>query len=296
MVLILSKRLHSIFVLRCFNDCFAAFFLWLAIYLFQRRLWTFGALSYAWGLGIKMSLLLALPAVAILLFQGRGLWGSLRLLWLMLQVQIAIAIPFLTKNSAGYFGRAFELSRQFKYEWTVNWRMLDEDVFLSRGLAATLLAGHLVVLLAFIATRWIKPTGRSLLSMIPPLLRIQSPFTQQEESVISSRITPDFVMDTILSAMVVGLLFARTLHYQFYAYVAWATPYLVWRAFSNAAAVWVLWALQEYAWNVFPSTPPSSIVVVSSLAVAVCAAFLAPADEGRTPKAQVPESETRKTR
>src|SRR5687768_8330583 len=67
-LLVLSKRLHSIFVLRCFNDCFAALFLWLAIFFFQSRLWTLGAIVYSWGLGIKMSLLLTLPSTLIILF------------------------------------------------------------------------------------------------------------------------------------------------------------------------------------------------------------------------------------
>jgi len=299
-LLILSKRLHSVFVLRCFNDCFAAFFLWLAIYFFQRRLWTFGVVAYAWGLGIKMSLLLVLPAVAVILFQGRGLWGSLRLLWLVVQVQIAIAIPFIGKNARGYFGRAFELSRQFKYEWTVNWRMVPEDIFLSRSFALALLAGHVAVLLVFILTRWLRPTGRSLPSLIAPLLRGKSPFTQREELAIAGRLTPEFVTTTILSANVIGLLFARSLHYQFYAYVAWATPYLVWRMQPNAVFVWTFWALQEYAWNVFPSTTYSSTVVVATLFVAVVGAYLAPAAETETRPAEGSavraKVETRKSR
>lgn len=277
-VLILSKRLHSIFVLRCFNDCFAVFFFWLAIHLLQRRYWTFGAAVFSWGLGIKMSLLLSLPALVIILFLGRGLWGSLRLVWLMTQVQIAIAVPFLSKNAMGYLGRAFELSRQFKYEWTVNWRMIPEDIFLSRGFALTLLAGHATVLLAFIVMRYLQPTKRSLTALIPPILRGKSPFTENEETVIASRVTPEYVMMTMLSANVIGFLFARSLHYQFYAYIAWATPYLVWRIKPNAAFVWSFWAVQEWAWNVFPSTTTSSIVVVVTLYVVVAGTYLAAAD------------------
>ncbi|TKA83184.1 hypothetical protein B0A55_00685 [Friedmanniomyces simplex] len=69
-LLILSKRLHSIFMLRLFNDGFAVFFLFLAVLCFQRRLWTAGSLAHSFGLGVKMSLLLALPAVGVVLWQG----------------------------------------------------------------------------------------------------------------------------------------------------------------------------------------------------------------------------------
>lgn len=62
--IILSKRLHSIFVLRCFNDGPATLFLWLGILFIQRRSWAIGAVLYSIGVGIKMSLLLALPAIA----------------------------------------------------------------------------------------------------------------------------------------------------------------------------------------------------------------------------------------
>ncbi len=227
-----------------------------------------------------MSLLLVLPAVAVVLFLGRGFRGSLRLAWLMAQVQIAIAVPFLAGNWRGYLGRAFELSRQFKFEWTVNWRMLGEDVFLSRGFAISLLAGHALVLLIFITTRWLQPADRPLSAMIPALLKGRSPFSQAEELRVSSHVTPDYVMAVILSANVIGLLFARSLHYQFYAYLAWSTPYLLWRAAPHPLLAIPLWLAQEWAWNVFPSTDVSSTVVVNILLVTVVLVYFGTAKEG----------------
>ncbi|KEY68126.1 hypothetical protein S7711_05535 [Stachybotrys chartarum IBT 7711] len=280
-LLILSKRLHSVFLLRCFNDCFATFFLWLSIYFFQRRLWTFGAIAYSWGLGIKMSLLLVLPAIGVVLFLARGLGGSLRLAWLMFQVQLLTAVPFITNNFYGYLGRAFELSRQFKFEWTVNWRMLGEDVFLSRELSSTLLVLHVSLLALFIATRWLQPAGRPLSSLVPAVLQGKFPLTQLEGLQISGRVTPEYIMTTILSANLIGLLFARSLHYQFYAYLAWTTPYLLWRTLPHPVLVFPVWAAQEWAWNVFPSTPVSSAVVVGVLALSTTAAYLGTAGEGQ---------------
>ena len=87
-LLVLSKRLHSIFLLRLFNDCFAVLFLFLAIYCYQRRHWTVGSLAYSLGLGVKMSLLLALPAIAIVLWQGMGRNRALQQAILMGQLQV----------------------------------------------------------------------------------------------------------------------------------------------------------------------------------------------------------------
>lgn len=41
----------------------------------------------------------------------------------------------------------------------------------------------------------------------------------------------------------------------------------------HPAFIYMVWAAQEWAWNVYPSTDVSSIVVVSSLAVQVLAGF-----------------------
>jgi alpha-1,3-mannosyltransferase len=294
-LLIASKRLHSIFVLRCFNDCFAALFLWLAILCFQRKFWTIGVLAYSWGLGTKMSLLLVLPAVAVILFQGRGVSGSLTLVMIMLQHQIAIANPFLKENWKGYLSRAFELSRQFFFKWTVNWRFVGEDMFLSRSFALTLLVLHALVLAAFMHQKWLRPalSRKPLSALVGPILQFSSPFGSRDETLVASAIKPQYVMTTVLSANVIGLLFARSLHYQFYAYLAWATPYLLWRSGAHPIVQYGFWALQEWAWNVFPSTPVSSAVVVGVLAATVALGWVAGGKEpvpGPDPLAQDPQA------
>lgn len=242
-------------------------FLWLAIYSFQCRHWTLGCMAFSWGLGIKMSLLLVLPAVLIILFLGRGLQGTINLTWLMIQIQLAIGVPFFAKNWRGYFGRAFELSRQFKFEWTVNWRMMGEEYFLSRSFALTLLGVHAALLLIFIIARWLQPAEKPLLEMVQAVLRLQSPFTKPEQMRVTERVTPRYVMTTMLTANLIGLLCARSLHYQFYAYLAWATPYLLWYGSPSALFIAPLWCAQEWAWNVFPSTDASSVVVVNVMAI-----------------------------
>jgi alpha-1,3-mannosyltransferase len=76
-------------------------------------------------------------------------------------------------------------------------------------------------------------------------------------------------MTVLLSSLAIGLLCARSLHYQFFAYLAWATPFLLWRAGLHPILIYTAWALQEWAWNVYPSTNASSAVVVLSLALQV---------------------------
>lgn len=292
-ILILSKRLHSIFVLRCFNDCFAVLFLWLAIFFLQRRSWAVGALMYTLGLGVKMSLLLVLPAVGAVLLLGAGFATSLRLAAMMGLVQVLIAVPFLAVNPWGYLGRAFELSRQFFFKWTVNWRFVGEEVFLSRGFSLALLALHAVVLAVFITTRWLKPARKPLSQLAIAILFGRSPFTRQEQGAISRDVTPRFIMTTILSANVVGLLFARSLHYQFYSYLAWSTPFLLWRSGVHPVVQWALWAIQEWAWNVYPSTSVSSGVVVGVLATTVALVWYGAGEEWQ-PRRGAPKDEAAK--
>ncbi|KAI4603019.1 dolichyl-P-Man:Man(5)GlcNAc(2)-PP-dolichol alpha-1,3-mannosyltransferase [Pestalotiopsis sp. 9143b] len=292
-LLIASKRLHSIFVLRCFNDCFAVLFLFAAILAFQRKAWTVGGVLFSWGLGTKMTLLLVLPAIGAVLFQGKGVFGSVKVAAIILQVQIAIGNPFFQANWPGYLTRAFELSRQFFFKWTVNWRFVGEDMFLSREFAATLLVLHVSVLAVFMIRNWLRPalSLRPLKDLIMPALQLYSPFGPRDEALVASAVTPQYVMTTILSANVIGLMFARSLHYQFYAYIAWTTPYLLWRGGAHPVVQYGLWALQEWAWNVFPSTEISSAVVIGVLAATVAFSWAAGTKEPVPVPATAPQTQ-----
>ena len=101
---------------------------------------------------------------------------------------------------------------------------------------------------------------------VKTLFRPLPPLVQQQ---LSLNITPDFVMTTVLSSMMIGLLCARSLHYQFYAYIAWSSPFLLWKSGLHPILIYLVWAAQEWAWNVYPSTNISSMVVVGCLAIQV---------------------------
>lgn len=279
-------------MLRCFNDCFAVLGLFAAIYCYQRKYWHWGSFFYTTGLNVKMSLLLPLPAMGIMFLQALGSGEALTQAMIIVQVsvrepniqsplrmqneeikrmaesmlihlQVAYGYPF-RKRAPSYFARAFELTRQFLYKWTVNWRFVPESTFLSKPFALGLLAAHAALLLWFARTRWIKPARRQPRAFLR-MIRDEP----RDQDQIARRITPDFIMTAMLSAVAIGMLCARSLHYQFYAYLAWTTPFLLWKAGFHPVVQYALWAAQEWAWNVYPSTPLSSATVVGVLATTV---------------------------
>jgi len=172
-----------------------------------------------------------------------------------MKLQVLLALPFLQTNPIGYFSKSFELSRQFLFKWTVNWRFIREETFLSREFSLTLLVLH-VSLLAIFAAIWVKPSGTNMLRFLQNVIR------GRQRTVTLSK---SYILASILSSLVVGLTCARSLHYQFYAYLALATPVLLWFGRVHPVLILSAWAIQEWAWNVFPSTSPSSKAVISAL-------------------------------
>jgi alpha-1,3-mannosyltransferase len=293
--LVLSKRLHSIFLLRLFNDCWATFFLWACIYLLQRREYEAGALVWTLGLGTKMTVLLVAPALAFILTQGAGFFVAFFGGAAALMLQVITAIPFLDPkfgDAKAYFFQAFDFGRQFVYKWTVNWRFISEETFLSRGFMLGLLILHVSLLAIFVHSHWMGPSrSLSVRAFLHKFVYTDKGAVNED---VARRVTPTFVMDTMLASLAIGLLCARSLHYQFYAYLGWATPYLLWRA--GAGPVWVLvnWAIQEYSWLRFPSTEISSMLAVSQLAIQILGLLISShEDRGRVPQRAVQKSSKR---
>ncbi len=102
-----------------------------------------------------MSALLYLPAILLTLFKRTGLFPTLLHLTLLLTTQALLGAPFLHTYPRSYLKYSYELGRVFLYKWTVNWRFVDEETFLSSAWARGLLLGHLGVLVLF-AFRWCR--------------------------------------------------------------------------------------------------------------------------------------------
>jgi len=250
-LLCLSKRVHSIFALRLFNDGVAMFLLYLAILLFIRNRWSLGCLVYSAALSVKMNILLFFPALGILLVKRFGLLRTIPHLLLIAALQLVVAAPFLSFDAHAYVKGAFDFGRQFFYKWTVNWKMLPEDLFLDGTFALCLLAAHGLFLLAFIFFRWTRREGG------PFRVLFSTPGQEIEARGLGAR----HITLMMFSANFVGMAFSRSLHYQFYSWYFHTLPFLLWHSAVPLPLRFFVLMMVEYAWNVFPATPLSSSVL-----------------------------------
>jgi alpha-1,3-mannosyltransferase len=131
-----------------------------------KRQWIATAAAYALALGVKMNALLYLPGIVISIILAAGLEQTIGFVGTVAQIQVSLfcevvekqallAFQF-TQHAKNYVLKAFDFGRAFLWKWTVNWRFVDEKIFLSREFAWCLLLGHALTLSLFIVTRWIK--------------------------------------------------------------------------------------------------------------------------------------------
>ncbi|KAG0099443.1 dolichyl-P-Man:Man(5)GlcNAc(2)-PP-dolichol alpha-1,3-mannosyltransferase [Podila epicladia] len=237
----LSRRLHSIYVLRLFNDPVAMFFMYAATLAFLHKRWTLSSTLFSLAVSIKMNILLFFPAFGFLIWQTQGVVGTIVQLTIMVLIQVLLSLPFTLTYPESYLRKAFEFSRVFEYKWTVNWKFLDEKTFLSTELSKILSEGGIVavVLRGFTATK--------------TALSIHAQYMQ-----------PNHVLTVLFTSNFIGIVFARSLHYQFYAWYSMTLPYLLWQTRLPVVVRVLLFAAIEWSWNVFPATPVSSQALLAS--------------------------------
>lgn len=200
-----SRRVTSLWALRLFNDGPTQLLQWAALLVAARGRLSAATVLLALAVSVKMSALLLLPALAVQLLLVVGWGGALRHAALFVALQAAVAYPFLRAAPRAYLAGAFELTRQFEQRWSVNWQFLPEAVFRDRRLHMALLAAHALLLLAFAHWRWVRGgLWRGLLR--PGAARVP--------------LSPRQLLRAALECQLVGVLFARSLHYQFYAWYA----------------------------------------------------------------------------
>ncbi|CAG5896774.1 unnamed protein product [Menidia menidia] len=266
-----SYRIHSIFVLRLFNDPVAMMLLFAAVNLFMDGYWTLGCFLFrqVLAVSVKMNVLLFAPGLLFLLLSEFGFIRTIPKLSLCAGIQLLLGMPFLIENPVGYVSRAFDLGRQFLFKWTVNWRFLPEWLFLNRYFHLLLLSLHLLILLLFALRHWKRP-GESLFELLKDPSRRKMP---------AQKCTTSQIVLILFTSNFIGMCFSRSLHYQFYVWYFHTLPYLLWsggvKKLAHLLRVLIL-GLIELSWNTYPSTNSSSAALhVCHLIILLCL-WLAP--------------------
>lgn len=226
---VLSKRVHSVFVLRLFNDGAAQLPLYLALLLFLRGRHKMAALSYSLAVSIKVGPLLYCPAVGLCLVLAGGWSQALVAIAMMFALQLGLAMPFLHANASAYFFRSFGGPGDLQHVWSVNWRMLPESIFLHKGFALGLLLLQVVFLAWFAHMRWI-PGGA---------------FSRRIWS-WTSRVALDrqAVVCVWFACNFVGVACMRTVHFQFIVWYFHTVPFLAWYAIQPEQCRGLQWVLR----------------------------------------------------
>ena len=232
----LSRRLHSIYVLRLFNDCFCVFFCHTSFSFLLSQRWNLSCVLFSLAVSVKMNALLFAPAVLFILSSKLGLKQAIVKIVVFCGLpQLILGLPFLLTHPVAYIHRSFELSRVFQQHWSVNLKFLPETVFLSKITAMILLALTLLTWFIFYWKIWRK-------------MKLGDPAN---------------VLYILYTSQFVGVVFSRTLHYQFYSWYFWTLPGLIhWAKLPGGFKFgWLLLLVIEMAFNKFPSTTESSLAL-----------------------------------
>ena len=231
--LCVSKRFHSIFLLRLFNDGPTMLVTYLSFLCFVNSKWNIGCFLFSVAVSLKMNVLLFAPGLLYLLIRTSPKKTILRLAICGI-TQLILGAPFLLRYPVSYLRKAFELDRQFFFKWTVNLKFLPEELFLSKKWAMFLLAVHLSLLTLY--------------------------FSRLYKS--SRALSPENILSTLFVSNFIGICCARTLHYQFYCWYFSALPFLLWRETPYYLPIClVLLGGVEYAFLTYPATSLSSIIL-----------------------------------
>lgn len=332
-----SYRVHSIYVLRLFNDPIAILFLYIALNLYVDGRWTWGSVFLSLGVSVKMNVLLFAPAILLLYITNLGYLKTALQLSVCAGIQLALGLPFLWTYPVEYLRGSFDIGRVFDHKWTVNYRFLPIDLFENQWFHIGLLGLHLVLLLVFIRPAYTYFCSyfrlRQLQLQLQPQidaenanqLKRQKPKKEPEPEILSpdqqkfldsfehtlkksagssshpAAPTPQpiptatvpqnekaeiffdksvqLVLLPVFLANFIGIVCARSLHYQFYVWYFHSLPYLVWYTRYSTSAKFLILGMLEMAWNVYPSTEFSSIALHTShvlLLVGVARVLLRP--------------------
>lgn len=170
-----SFRIHSIYVLRLFNDPVAVLLFFVSLNLFVSSKWRWGSLFFSLAVSVKMNILLYAPCLLVAYLTNLSYIETILNLFICAFVQLILALPFLWGNPFSYIKGSFDLGRVFDHKWTVNFRFVPQHIFEHKYFHLGLLLLHVILLIVFL------PLLRRYLSSYAKLNVVTKAFKSQVE-------------------------------------------------------------------------------------------------------------------
>lgn len=262
-----SYRIHSIFVLRLFNDPIAVLLFYISLNCFLANKWKTGSLFYSLAVSVKMNILLYAPCLLLAYLTNLTLRETIVNLTICGLVQLIFAVPFLLTNPIAYIKGSFDFGRVFEHKWTVNYRFLERSLFENPHFHVTLLIVHLSLLVLFYPhiAKYFKSYAK--LNVVTNDLKKQKSKKLTKISENFPKIAQLFVLPFFVTNLI-GITCARSLHYQFYCWYFHSLLYLAFCTGYKKSVIFLLLAVIEFCWNTYPST------ILSSCFLHICHVFL----------------------
>lgn len=318
-----SYRIHSIHVLRMFNDPVAVLFLYVSLNFFLDSKWYLGSIFYSLAVSIKMNILLYAPALFFFYLINLGFKETVKQLIVCGIIQLLLGLPFIIVAPVAYLKGSFDLGRVFNHTWTVNYRFLDVKFFENRIFHLTLLSIHVMLLIicvpmcikyfqSYCRLKYVQmqvqpqidaknkenkrksKLKKEIKMKLNPNLEKEEPLSKEQEQFLNSfenmlqkssqksgnKLHKKIINDEsdkpysinfdILSQLFIlpmflvnfiGIVCARSLHYQFYSWYFHTLPYLLWSTNYTIIIRFLILALIELCWNTYPSTNVTSAML-----------------------------------
>ncbi|GET93276.1 alpha-1,3-mannosyltransferase, putative [Leishmania tarentolae] len=290
--LFVSKRIRSLYVLQLSSDCWAMLFLFAAVSFIagrpsravtRSRQWFIGCLCYSFAVSIKMDILLFAPGMLYVMLRTLPFWRVVWNLFVCAALQVAVSLPFLVYDYRAYLAKSVKLDCGLIEQWPVNYRFLDADLVRRPEFGQALFAMTVATWILLWRTRWAARTylTDSEAQVLHPAIeetRRQSTLSRgrahgdeavddeaQEQAVYASTLL------TFFEANLVGVIFARSIHYQFYTRFFYTVPLVL--AYTKFPRVLRLmsFALIRQGFESFPPTPNTSMMLQGGFALALFA-------------------------
>jgi alpha-1,3-mannosyltransferase len=141
----------------------------------------------------------------------------------LVAMQVVIGLEWIMQDWRAYVGKAFEFDRVFMFKWSVNWQFFGEEVATGKILAQYLLIAHLGLLLIFLFCKWTNLIKSRSIGLWFIELRLNELFNNCKPRTLD----PRFVALSMFTCNLIGILCARSLHYQFYSWYYHTLPIIL---------------------------------------------------------------------